>query len=110
MVSATKVDGMICFYCRKRDNGSQDSDEPCSTCDDWMEKGIILISYSPELTKEEGAEHRTGGWVVVQEDFVRDKMRFFPQPEVEQIVQQRCALLSDWHWDAWKLPRDSKPN
>jgi hypothetical protein len=95
----------LCWYCNKRDNESNDSEDPCSVCDTIMETQIILFSYSEELTKDERFPFRTGQWTAVTEEYLREKIRFFPQPEIERVMQQRCMVLDDSWWELWGLPK-----
>lgn len=96
---------MRCWYCQRYETGSDDPDEPCETCDRLMETHIIVISYSEERTKDERYPFRTGGFITVTEALIREKMRFFPEPEVEKVIQDRCCVLDDAWVELWKLPR-----
>lgn len=78
--------------------------EPCPKCAELMEKGVILISArEPAPGEDPKNPYRTGGWVVVKDDFIR---RAFQPPEVvENILKRRMSFVLDEVWDAIGLPR-----
>ena len=75
---------------------------PCSKCKEYMERGIILISVS-DRTDSTDNPYRTGGWVVVSEQFIKRIVQ--PYELVEEILRKRCAFLPDAVWDKLSLPR-----
>lgn len=77
--------------------------EPCAECKSWMEKGIILISVDETKTTDSKNPFRTGGWVVVSEDYVKHILN--PGPLLEQTLKGRYAVVPDELWDMLKLPR-----
>lgn len=94
----------LCWYCQKRENGTNDPEESCETCDEVMETKVILISYSEERTKDERYPFRTGGWVAVSDEFIRERLMFLPQPQIEQVLQDRCMVIDDEWFRFWRLP------
>jgi hypothetical protein len=80
--------------------------EPCKECAEWMEKGVILISHDPKLSKGDDA-HRTGGWIVVREEVVR--RMFSPESVVEDVLAKRVAFVDDEAWDKIGFPRGEVP-
>ena len=81
--------------------------EPCDECKKHMDMGIILISVRDG--EEGGNPYRTGGWVVVREEFVE---RVFNPPElVEHVLKKRMAFMPDEAWNMLGLPRgDENPS
>jgi len=78
---------------------------PCDKCKQYMEVGIILISCSMEKSKSDMQNpYRTGGWVVVKEEYVK---RVFGNSEetLNAVLGQRVAFIDDADWDAVGLPR-----
>ena len=65
-----------------------------------MEQGIILVSIRDgESTSN---PYRTGGFVVVKEDAVKE----FSTPEMfEKVKKARFAFIEDSVWNALGLPR-----
>ena len=74
--------------------------EPCDECKKWMEQGIILVSIRDG---ESGNNpYRTGGFVVIKEDAVKE----FSTPEMfEKVKKARFAFIEDSIWNALGLPR-----
>ncbi len=110
---------MQCFVCGKdvgvalfgRMKGDQEAprrvcldQEPCDACREFMKLGIILISVDGERSKDDLKNpYRTGGWVVVTEDYIR---RTVTEPELlKQTLEARVAFLPDEVWNALGLPR-----
>jgi len=52
--------------------------EPCDKCKEYMEKGVILISCRGLETDDRENPYRTGGWVVVRDQFIEKVVD--PQP------------------------------
>ncbi len=85
---------------------------PCSKCQGYMQQGVILISMRDgEEAEMETANrekrlpnpYRTGGWVVVREEYIR---RMIDSPLLaRQILRQRVCFVSDSAWDKIGLPR-----
>jgi hypothetical protein len=108
-----------CFFCNKEKNevallglikgdaeaprGVVLDKNPCNKCEDLMKQGIILISVRNE---EEGDNpYRTGGWVVVKDDFIK---RAIPDKEfAADIIKWRVAFVPDAAWDLMGLPREA---
>ena len=84
---------------RKMHNHAIDH-EPCDECKKWMEQGIILVSVR---NGESGNNpYRTGGFVVLKEDAVKQ----FSTPEMfKQVKKTRFAFIEDCVWDQLGLPR-----
>ena len=77
---------------------------PCDKCQDYMKQGIILISVDEAKSKDDlDNPWRTGGWVVVSEDFVKRELR--PQEFVDGLLKKRAAFVPDAAWDMLGLPR-----
>jgi hypothetical protein len=101
----------ICFYCGNDKNqivlmGRLPNDkeapkntcfdkEPCDKCKEYMKQGVILVSVKNGSDRKN--PYRTGGWVVVKEDFVK---RVFGEN-----MTSRFAFLEDEAWDKLGLPR-----
>lgn len=77
--------------------------EPCAECKKHMEMGVILISVDEAKTDDERNPYRTGGWCVVNEDFI--KRVFQPDELVEHVLKRRMAFMPDEAWDMIGLPR-----
>lgn len=78
-------------------------DHPCPKCEDWMKKGVILISV------KDGEDHdnpyRTGGWCVLKDEAIErmpidDAMK-------RGMIKHRMAFLEDEAWDALGIPREA---
>jgi len=83
--------------------------EPCSKCKELMELGILMISTRDG---ESGRNpYRSGGWVVVKEQAVKDMLN--EGPLLDDILALRWCFLEDNVWDAVGLPRgkeiDNRP-
>jgi len=83
--------------------------EPCAECKSYMKKGIILISV------EEGSDpknpHRTGGWWVVKEDFVKRLLKDTPNKKMlPSILEQRVMFLDHKVAEHLALFSDSNDN
>jgi hypothetical protein len=79
--------------------------EPCSTCKEHMQDGILIISVSEERTTDRDNPYRTGGWAVVTERFIH---RVVVTPELrDDILKRRVAWLDDKVWDKLQLLRGS---
>jgi hypothetical protein len=72
--------------------------EPCPQCAQFMGQGVILIS----VRAEERNPDRTGGWVVVTDDFIT---RALTPEAAGSILKARVAFVSDAAWDKLGLPR-----
>lgn len=81
-------------------NGKVVDFEPCDKCKEWMKQGIILVSIRDG---ERGSNpYRTGGFVVIKENAVKE----FSTPEMfEKVKKTRFAFIEDSMWDALGLPR-----
>ena len=80
--------------------------DPCEKCKEHMEAGVILISVDEKKTEDPNNPHRTGGWVVIRDEWVRRAVR--PQELQNQILARRVAFLPDDVWDRLGLPRPDK--
>ena len=71
--------------------------EPCNECKKYMEEGVILISIKEG---ESGKENpfRTGGWVVLKEESLKDI------PLIEPIIKARIGFIGDDMWEQFGLP------
>lgn len=88
---------------------------PCPKCEDFMKKGVLLISVRDDQEKEiEGANtdrrlpnpYRSGGWVVVKDEFIRKA--FSPVELQDQVLKKRFCFIPDKVWDMLGLPRGEK--
>lgn len=78
--------------------------KPCAKCEGFMKQGIILISVDEEKSKDDPQNpYRTGGWVVVTEDFIR--RTFGPDELLQNVLRMRVAFMPDDAWDKLGLPR-----
>lgn len=112
----------VCFFCNKNDNGvialpgridAEDSEAPrravidftpCPECKGFMEQGVILISVrEPKNEEEECNPYRTGGWVVVKEEFIKRVVQ--PEDHAKAICKKRVAFIPDEAWNALGLPK-----
>ena len=74
--------------------------EPCQKCKKYMDMGVILISVKDG---EEGKNpYRTGGWVVVKDDYIS---KVFDTHISQDILKNRVAFIPDESWDRLGLPR-----
>ena len=81
----------------------------CDKCEEFMNKGIILISIDEEKSKGDMSNpYRTGGWVVVRDLFVERVVE--PVDLRNAILNKRMAFISDETWDMLGLPRSDKSN
>ncbi len=76
--------------------------EPCDDCAKLMEQGVILISVDEQKTDDLKNPWRTGGWVVVWDEFI--ERVFKPRELVEQVLRKRVAFLPDEVWCMIGLP------
>lgn len=76
--------------------------EPCDKCKEYMGKGIILISVDPEKSPDPNNPYRTGGWIVVKDDYIT---RVFNPEVVKDVLDKRIAFMPDDAWDKLGLPR-----
>ena len=76
--------------------------EPCDECKGLMAQGIILISIDEKRSTDKSNPYRTGGWVVIREEFVK---KAFPEDIQEQVINKRVCFLPDEVWDHFGLPR-----
>lgn len=76
--------------------------EPCDSCKEWMEKGVILISVDPDKTTEPNNPYRSGGWIVLREEAVNN---IFDSKQAKAMREQRVGFVEDEAWDAIGLPR-----
>ena len=76
--------------------------EPCAECKGWMEKGIILISVDESKSKDMQNPWRSGGFIVVTEDYVR---RVLTPEMLDGVLEKRAAFIPDGIWDLIGLPR-----
>ena len=115
----------VCFYCNEENGevilpGHLPGDaeaprkaiwhkHPCDKCEAHMKLGIILISVRTNESETDNP-YRTGGWVVVSEDFIR---RLVQEPLLSRLLAKRVSFMPDNIWDAIGLPRgveiDNRP-
>ena len=74
--------------------------EPCDKCQEWMTKGVILISVRDEEETEN--PYRTGGWVVLKDGAIID--RIHPKELAEELLRKRVGFVPDDAWSALGLP------
>lgn len=126
-----------CFYC----NGAKDilidrrlkdsletyvgvvDTEPCNECNQWMQKGVILISIKNETTEEEMKPvvkevrgrygrteevtlppnpYRTGKWAVIKDEAIERWP--VPQELIDYALNHRFMFLTDEVWERFGLP------
>lgn len=109
----------LCFYCNAPKNevilagrlkGDVEAPRaavwdkvPCDKCLEMMQMGVILISVKDG--EENDNPYRTGGWVVVTEDFVRRVVQ--PVELLEHILMRRMAFVPDTVWEHMGLPNEA---
>jgi hypothetical protein len=76
--------------------------EPCGTCKEYMRRGIILVSVKDEDLGKDNP-YRTGGWVVVTEEYIRRVL--LSDSLAEGILAARFSFVPDSVWDGLKIPR-----
>jgi len=75
--------------------------EPCDKCKGYMKQGIILISVDEEKSRSDTKNpYRTGGWVVVAEDYIK---RVVDSPMQEVLLEKRVGFVPDAAWEAMGL-------
>ncbi len=108
---------------------------PCSDCQDLMAQGIILISVKDgemerieqdlaakrkiyeETHRSDRARrrdpfvfmpnpYRTGGWIVVTDEYLRDIVSDDSASVRDNILRHRWAFIPDEVWDAIGFPRE----
>ena len=105
-----------CFYCGEdkgiilfgKTKGDQKAPhygvfdrEPCSSCQKFMEEGIILISVRDgERGKTE--PHRSGKFVVIKREAFLPQI--FPVELRESIKNKGCCFIEDSDWKQLGLP------
>jgi len=82
--------------------------EPCNDCKGHMKLGIVLISIADSTTNEQMKGRfpnpcRTGGWVVVTQDFVE---RIFSGEVKAFALGRRFSFITDEAWEMIGLPRE----
>lgn len=88
-------------------NGLITDMEPCQKCQDYMKQGVILISTKePQNEDDQRNPYRTGGWVVVRDDFIKRVVN--PKQLADEILKKRVAFIPDEAWDMLGLPRGGK--
>ena len=80
--------------------GSVWDKEPCAKCVEYMKQGIILISVRDGETSQNS--YRTGGWVVVRDEFFT---QMNDTPLIQSILEGRVTFIPDEAWDMMGLPR-----
>ena len=75
--------------------------EPCPKCEEYMERGIILISVRDG--EESDTPYRTGDWIVVKEEMIQRMIQ--PGPLLDHILSARMAFVPDEVWNGLGLPR-----
>lgn len=110
---------VICFYCNKENGelallGQLPGDAeaprkaaidqvPCGACKKLMEMGVILISVDEAKTEDQRNPYRTGGWVVVRDEFIG---RLISNEELRaDILKKRVSFITNEIWNAVGLPR-----
>lgn len=78
-------------------------DPPCEECSNLMEQGVILISVDESKSPDLQNPWRTGGWVVVRDDFIERVVQ--PDTLKDSILNKRMAFIPDEAWDMIGLPR-----
>jgi hypothetical protein len=101
-----KDKGLVLFGRMKNDQKAPTKvcmdQEPCEECKDFMKQGIILISVDEKKSADPQNPWRTGGWVVVKEEFIR---RVINSPDlVEDVCRRRMCFLPDEAWRMLGLP------
>lgn len=120
-----------CFFCRKDKNeilmnrrlspglARQVADmhgkivdmNPCSECEEWMNRGVLLISVRDgEKLPGSGKmpnPYRTGGWAVVTPDAFSRIMTEIKADKtiVESAIKHRWTFIEDSVWCMLGLPR-----
>jgi len=105
---------MVCFYCQEtyaiallgKLPGDAEAPRqavydrtPCPKCQEWMTKGVIMISVR-DSDYGSSNPYRTGGWVVLTDDAVRRILR-----DPDDVLKARIAFVPDGVWDELGLPR-----
>lgn len=73
---------------------------PCSTCEEHMGNGIIIISVRDGETGNN--PYRTGGWAVVKDDAVS---RLIGNAELlQQVLAKRVMFMENKTWEQIGLP------
>ena len=86
-------------------DGKVVSMEPCAKRAEYMKKGVILVTVDDSKSipgwqnDRPPNPHRTGGFFVVRDDFIRRVFR--PEEVVEQIIKRRFSFIA--HEAAEKL-------
>ncbi len=78
--------------------------DPCDTCRDNMEQGILLISVDESKSKNDNEPYRSGSICVIKEDAFE---RIFSGDTVESALKCRFCFVSDEAWDMIGLPREN---
>ena len=76
--------------------------EPCDKCKEYMTIGIILISVRDGESGEN--PYRTGGWVVIKDDFIKRCVQ--PEELSNIILLNRFSFVPDDAFDMLGLPRE----
>lgn len=78
---------------------------PCDKCKGYMKQGVIMISVNEKLTTDEKNPWRSGGWVVMTEDWCRRALT--PQELIDIVLKHRVAFVPDEAWMKLGLPYGS---
>jgi len=81
--------------------------EPCDKCKEYMKKGVLLISVDEQHSPDRDNPYRTGGWVVVTEDFIKRVCK--SEELIASLLKTRVGFMPDEVWDHLGLPRGEQP-
>ena len=76
----------------------------CPECEEWMKKGVIMISVDPEKSTPEAPWH-TGGWIVLKEEAVERLRGYINSELIDHALKKRAMFIEDEAWDMLGLPR-----
>lgn len=74
--------------------------EPCSKCEEYMKKGVILIEVLDNTDREN--PYRTGGFAVLTEEGIK---RCFPPEQAEIALKHRWCFVEQSIWKAIGLDK-----
>lgn len=66
------------------------ADQPCESCKEYMKQGVILLTVDESKTTDHRNPWRTGGFIVVSEDWIN---RAFDEEIAKELTAKRVGYI-----------------